>query len=172
MTKQSCLISKIILALCLITTCRGRCWGYQPYSSADCPYGYHIIHRTECNVCESNQNGCDIYNYQSASCIECSSMYNPNTSNTNGDHCTIKWWVILLWIIALVAICFLCWFGFHCLKRNRQKRQKNNINLSNNNESQGVMQENIPQDDILLADQNQGPILIPGAPYQEKGIPM
>ena len=142
MTKQSCLISRIILSLCLITTCRGYsdrrlgtyCWGWEPHSTADCPHGQHFHRQSDiCNDCVSNENGCSNYDYTNGICIECSGMYNLNISVNNGNHCIIKWWVVFLIVLAGIAACFLCFCVYGMIKKYKQKKKHQQSNHSNNN---------------------------------------
>merc|ERR1712226_1404115 len=63
--------------------------------------------------CRSNKDNCDKYDNKTHNCLKCNWGYNLNKDQQQGHHCNIKWWLVLLYVMAGI-VGFILFFGIIC----------------------------------------------------------
>ena len=98
--------------------------GY-PRPTVSCPKGWHYVdgtydqdrHYYEPGYCDTNESGCANFDRNAGNCLKCMDAYNLNLDPLQGDHCVIKWWIILLAVLGVVGIALIVFFVLKCLRK-------------------------------------------------------
>ena len=103
-----------------------------PQSQADCAFGEHWVAGNDESYpsCQSNNHGCSVFNEAGGYCEECDSIYNQKEDSIAGNHCTMKWWVILLFVFGGIVFCY-CMCGGLCQIMKSCKEKCGEVSFKN-----------------------------------------